>query len=70
VNPAIASILALYPLPTTTRTGGVGSIPEVDSTVGNENYFLARMDYTLSDKDSLFVRYVKDSAGIVYPFLG
>ncbi|HLH43851.1 MAG TPA: TonB-dependent receptor [Bryobacteraceae bacterium] len=70
INPAIAPILALYPLPTTTLSGGVGSIPEVDSTVGNENYLLARMDYTLSSKDSLFVRYVRDAADIVYPFLG
>jgi hypothetical protein len=70
VNPAIAPILALYPLPTTNLGGGVGSIPEVDSTVGNENYLLARVDYTLSSKDSLFVRYVRDYADITYPFLG
>jgi outer membrane receptor protein involved in Fe transport len=70
VNPAIAPILALYPLPTTELGGGVGSIPEVASTVGNENYLLARMDYNLSPKDSLFVRYVHDLGNIVYPFLG
>lgn len=70
INPAIAPILALYPLPTTEIGGGVGSIPEVASTVGNENYLLARMDYNLSAKDSLFVRYVHDAGNIVYPFLG
>jgi outer membrane receptor protein involved in Fe transport len=70
VNPAIASLLALYPLPTTNLGGGVGSIPEVASTVGNENYLLARVDYTISSKDSLFVRYVRDQGDIVYPFLG
>jgi outer membrane receptor protein involved in Fe transport len=70
INPAIAPILALYPLPTSTVAPGVGSIPEVDSTVGNENYLLARIDYNLSAKDSLFVRYVRDSGDIVYPFLG
>jgi len=70
INPAIAPILALYPLPTTILSGGVGSIPEVDSTVGNENYLLARVDYTLSSKDSLFVRYVRDQGDITYPFLG
>jgi len=70
INPAIAPILALYPLPTTTVGPGVGSIPEVDSTVGNENYLLARVDYTLSSKDSLFVRYVRDYGNITYPFLG
>jgi hypothetical protein len=70
VNPAIAPILALYPLPSTTLAGGVGSIGEEDNTIGNENYLLARVDYTLSSKDSVFVRYVRDSADITYPFLG
>jgi hypothetical protein len=70
INPAIAPLLALYPLPTTTLSGGVGSISEVDSQVGNENYVLARIDYTMSPKDSLFVRYVRDYGDIVSPFLG
>jgi Carboxypeptidase regulatory-like domain/TonB dependent receptor-like, beta-barrel len=70
VNPAIAPILALYPLPTTSIGPGVGSVQEVDTTSGNENYLLTRVDYTLSSKDSLFVRYIRDAASIVYPFLG
>ncbi len=70
INPAIAPLLALYPMPTTSLGATVGSVPEVDSTVGNENYLLARVDYTLSAKDSVFVRYVRDSGNIVYPFLG
>jgi hypothetical protein len=70
INPAIAPILALYPLPTTQLAPGTGSIPEVDSTTGNENYLLARVDYTVSPKDSLFVRYVRDHGDITQPFLG
>jgi Carboxypeptidase regulatory-like domain/TonB dependent receptor-like, beta-barrel len=70
VNPAVAGILALYPLPTTAVAPGVGSINEVDTTTGNENYLLTRVDYNLSAKDSLFVRYVRDYADIVQPFLG
>src|SRR6185312_2410773 len=65
INPVIAPLLALYPLPTTTLAGGVGSISQVDSQVGNENYLLARVDYTISTKDSLFVRYVRDYGDIV-----
>jgi hypothetical protein len=42
INPAVSSILALYPLPTTEIGGGVGSVPEVASTLGNENYLLTR----------------------------
>ncbi len=70
INPAIAPILALYPLPTTQLAPGVGSINEVASQTGNENYLLTRFDYTISSKDSLFVRYVKDAADTILPFLG
>lgn len=66
INPAIAPILALYPLP----APGSNSINEVDTTTGNENYLLARVDYTLSSKDSLFVRYIRDYGDITQPFLG
>jgi len=38
--------------------------------VGNENYLLTRVDYNISARDSLFVRYIRDDANIVYPFLG
>jgi hypothetical protein len=70
INSAIAPILALYPLPTTQVAPGVGSIPEVDTQTGNENYLLGRIDYTMSDKDSLLVRYVRDSGDTTMPFLG
>ena len=70
INPAIAPILALYPLPTSPAGPGVGSIREVDTITGNENYLLARIDYTPSTRDSLFVRYVRDYGDITQPFLG
>ena len=70
INPKIAPILALYPLPTTTLAGGVGSIVEADTQTGTENYLLARVDYNLSNKDSLYVRYVKDRGDTTLPFLG
>src|SRR5438094_870100 len=60
IHPAIAPILALYPIPTTPAGPGVGSIPEVDTQTGNENYLLGRVDYTMSNQDSVFVRYVRD----------
>jgi outer membrane receptor protein involved in Fe transport len=70
INPAIAPILALYPLPNTQVAPGVGSIQEVDTQTGNENYLLGRVDYTVSNKDSLFVRYVRDFGDATMPFLG
>jgi hypothetical protein len=69
INPSIAPILALYPIPTN-AVNGVGTIANVDSITGNENYLLARVDYTMSSKDSLFVRYIRDYGDIVQPFLG
>src|SRR5690242_19251703 len=70
VNPAIRPILDLYPATTLTSPTGIVSVPEVDSDTGNENYLLARIDYTMSGKDSLFVRYVRDFGDTTLPFLG
>jgi len=70
VNAAIKPILDLYPLPTTNLGNSVGSIPQVDTQTGNENYLLGRIDYTISPKDSLFVRYVRDFGDTTMPFLG
>src|SRR5207245_9457407 len=70
IPPAIAPILALYPIPPTQVAPGVGSIPEVDTQTGNENYLLGRVDYTMSNQDSLFVRYVRDFGDTTMPFLG
>jgi hypothetical protein len=69
INPSIKPILDLYPIPATSANG-VGTVSEVDSTTGNENYLLARVDYNLSSKDSLFVRYVRDFGDTTLPFLG
>ncbi len=66
VSPKTAAILALYPLP----TGPGNTLPQVDSEIGSENYLLGRVDYTLSDKDSLFFRYVRDFADTTLPFFG
>src|SRR5262245_8918941 len=70
VHPAIKPVLDLYPLPTTLLSGGVGQVNVVDTTTGHENYALGRLDYTLSAHDSLFARYVTDTASLVEPFAG
>jgi len=68
--PAVQPTLALFPLPTTVIGGGIGSIAEVANQIAHEDYVLARFDYTLSDKDSLFFRYLSDKANFVEPFSG
>jgi carboxypeptidase family protein/TonB-dependent receptor-like protein len=70
INAAIKPILDLYPLPTTNLGNGIGSTTQVDTQTGNENYLLGRIDYTISARDSLFVRYVKDFGDVTMPFLG
>ena len=73
VSPAVASTLALYPLPTTevlSATGqptGTGQLTEVANQIGHEDYVLGRVDYIISDKDSIFVRYVSDRATYLIP---
>jgi hypothetical protein len=70
VNPAIAPVLPLYPLPTTPLAGGVGQVSQVGSSPGHENYLLGRMDYTLSQKTSVFGRYALDTAKVFDAFAG
>ncbi len=68
--PGVKSIIDLYPAPTTDLVGNIGTLITVGGQTAEENYYLGRFDYTLSPKDSLFIRYVNDigtlvSAGIV-----
>jgi hypothetical protein len=71
-----AAILALYPVPAANSQdlGSYAAFPELSSLITNENYFLGRVDYNFSDKDSVFGRYLLDrvdqtnpSAGSVIP---
>ncbi len=67
---AIANTMALWPntafneLPGTGNgTGsGTGQAFVLDPNIGKENYLIGRVDYNLTEKDSLFVRYVRDYA--------
>jgi hypothetical protein len=67
---AIAQTLALYPLATTNVGNGIGQSVQVANQIAHENYILARFDYNLSDKDSIFGRYVSDKADFFEPFGG
>jgi Carboxypeptidase regulatory-like domain len=71
IHPRIKSILDLYPVPNGRRLGG--GIAESRNTAGSdalENYFLGRVDWSLSSRDSLLMRYVSDRADYVQPFGG
>jgi outer membrane receptor protein involved in Fe transport len=70
VSAVTAPILALYPATTAVSPTGILEVPEVASQTGDENYLLTRIDYTMDEKNSFFVRYVHDGASTVLPFLG
>jgi outer membrane receptor protein involved in Fe transport len=63
----IAPTLALYPVAVGPSTNGIGKITETAPQLASENYLLTRFDYTFSDKDSLFVRYIRDFAQVHTP---
>jgi hypothetical protein len=80
----VARILTLYPLPNASpapgapagselldaqgRRTGVGLFTSVGNEIINEDYVLGRMDYTFSQKDSLFGRYILNRAFRRIPF--
>ena len=70
VAAAIAGTLALYPLPTYNfnPTAGTGQFTEVANEIVHENYYLARWDYTVSEKDAIFLRFVLDKQYLLEPF--
>lgn len=62
---AVRAALKLYPIATTEilqngHPTGTGFITMPNNTLSYENYLIGRVDYTISPKDSLFVRYVLD----------
>ena len=72
VPSAQAAILALYPKPLSSAPdlGSYAPFPETSSLVTSERYFLGRMDYSISSRDSLFGRYVLDRVNQTNPFAG
>ena len=70
VAATIAGTLALYPLPTfgLNPATGTGQYTEVANQVVHENYYLGRWDYTVSQKDALFLRWVLDKQYLLEPY--
>ncbi len=61
LNPASAAMLSLYPLPTTaTSNPDVGLINVIGNQSSPESFGVGRLDWNISDKDSMFVRYEAD----------
>lgn len=62
---SVKPIIDLYPAPTTDLGDGIGTLITVGGQTADEDYYLGRFDYTLSAKDSMFVRYVSDIGTLV-----
>ena len=69
---AIVAALAVYPLPTFgfNPTAGTGEANVFGNNIAHENYILGRFDYTLTDKDSILVRYFYDKQHVIDPYNG
>ena len=67
VAPSVAPLLALYPASTSSLGNGLGNTTTVANQIIHEDYVLGRADYVISDKDSLFFRYVSDIAQVNSP---
>jgi hypothetical protein len=71
IHSSIKPILDLYPLPNGRNLGGgIGEYRTSADSVAHENYFLGRVDWAISARDSLFARYVSDRADFIQPFAG
>jgi len=62
VDPASAKYLALYPLPNGAVNGDKGVFTFSPVYATTENFYTARVDHTISAKDSLFATYMYDLA--------
>ena len=68
-SPTMAPIVALYgSLPTVDLGNGTGYLFQTVNQVAREDYFLTRVDYTISDKDTLFGRYLSDRGYLTNPY--
>jgi len=65
LSPISKNILAYYPEPTSSAQ--VGNYVRNYSNISDVNSFLARVDYTLSDKNTLMVRYAGQKFTQTYP---
>ena len=63
VDPNVAKVLALYPLPNAglIGNGNTGTFSGVLNSTANEKYLLGKIDHTISQKDSLHGSYFWDS---------
>ena len=66
---AIRNTLSVFPAANLV-VGGKPEALTVANRIGNEDYFLGRFDWVISDKDSFLARYISDKSNFVEPYGG
>jgi len=67
VHPAVRPYLLMFPEPNGPETGASGLYSTTANEPTRENYAVVRIDHTLSEKNSLALRYSFDDASVVTP---
>ncbi len=72
--PSVISTVSIFPLPANAtevlKAGdntGIAQYSQVAPQTVGENYVLSRFDYNFTDKDSIFVRYNRDTSTLIAP---
>src|SRR5487761_1627508 len=67
VDPAAAKYLSFWPLPNGPVSGDTGLFTFPGNQIISENFFTARLDHAISNKDSMFGTYVYDNTPYTSP---
>ncbi|MGA9964277.1 MAG: carboxypeptidase regulatory-like domain-containing protein, partial [Terriglobales bacterium] len=69
VSPLVKPYLALYPLPTSNIKGDTGTFTSITQQIGNENFFITRIDHNFSSTDLVQGTYMFDDSSLTSPDL-
>ena len=67
VSPLVKPYLPLFPLPTSNIKGDTGTFTSITQQIGNENFFITRIDHEFSPADLVHGTYMFDDATLSSP---
>jgi len=67
VSPLVKPYLDVYPLPTGNIKGDTGTFTSITPQIGNQNFFITRIDQNLSSKDQVHGTYMFDGGTLTSP---
>ena len=69
VSPLVKPYLALFPLPTSNIKGDSGTFTSINQQLGNQNFFITRVDHNISTRDQVHATYMFDGGTLSSPDL-